>query len=274
MKKGINAWCFPNETEAEEMFRIAKGAGFDGIEINVGDSDEGHEININNIEKDCLEFLALSREYGLPVTSVSSALLWKSSLTSGDAAVREHGKLIIKKMIDAAAMLSAEAVLVVPGLVTEAVEYGDAYDRALEAMNELKNYAESKKIIIAVENVWNKFLLSPLEARDFIDKIGSDYIRFYFDAGNILLYGFPHHWVKILGGRIAKVHVKDFDTAAGSARGFRNLLHGDMNWRLLVSALRDIGYDSYLTAELSPYKANPLQLVYDTGKALDYIVGL
>ena len=131
-----------------------------------------------------------------------------------------------------------------------------------------------QRIVIGVENVWNKFLLSPLETARFLDEIGSDYVKAYFDAGNVLQFSYPQSWAEALGKRIAKVHVKDFDPAIGNITGFKPLLQGAMDWGALIGALKNVGYDGYLTAELSPYPTNPMQLIKDTSAALDYILSL
>ena len=217
---------------------------------------------------------ACADKYDLPITSVSTNLHWKFPLTDDDPATRERGCEIVRKMIDAAQAFGCDTVLLVPGAVTSTVSYATAYNRAQGALLDLRSYAEDKKITIGVENVWNKFLLSPLEMARFLDDIGSDYVKAYFDAGNVLQFSYPQSWVEALGKRIAKVHVKDFDPAIGNITGFKPLLQGDLDWAALMRALRDIGYDNYLTAELSPYPTNPTQLIHDTSAAMDYIISL
>jgi L-ribulose-5-phosphate 3-epimerase len=125
-----------------------------------------------------------------------------------------------------------------------------------------------------VENVWNKFLLSPLEMRRFIDEIDLPSVGVFFDVGNILLYGFPDQWIRILGKRIKRVHVKDFRTQVGTLHGFTGLLQGDVDWPAVIAALTDIGYDSYLTAEVLPaYRYHSDRLIHECGAAMDAIMG-
>jgi hexulose-6-phosphate isomerase len=147
----------------------------------------------------------------------------------------------------------------------------DAIDEALKA---LSGYAEEKKVFIGVENVWNKFLLSPLEMAAFIDETGSNYVKAYFDAGNVLQFAYPQHWVEVLGKRIAKIHIKDFDGGIGNITGFKPLLQGDMPWAALMAALKAVHYDGYVTAELGAYRTHPSQLIRDTSAAMDYILSL
>lgn len=285
--KGMNVWSLPAGLSLEEQFKLTKAAGFDTIELNLSEekaadnivtkdlalNDSGSlTLDITNEQLDAVK--ALSQKYALPVTSISTALHWNYSLTDPDEATRQKGIAIVKKMIDVCKYLEGDTVLVVPGLVKETVAYDEAYDRALAALKELAPYAEAKEIYIGIENVWNKFLLSPLETRDFIDKIDNPFVGMYFDAGNVLQFGFPEQWVKILGSRIKKVHVKDFNTSIGNIYGFTSLLNGSLKWTSLVSALREIGYEGPLTCELSAYTQNGQQLAYDTSHALDYIVNL
>jgi hexulose-6-phosphate isomerase len=127
-------------------------------------------------------------------------------------------------------------------------------------------------VAIGIENVWNKFLLSPLEMARYIDELNSDFAKAYFDVGNVLQFGYPEQWIRILGKRINKVHVKDFSTKVGNITGFVPLLAGDVNWPAVVEALEEIGYDDVITAELSPYTIGPKQLPIDTARHMDVIL--
>ena len=138
----------------------------------------------------------------------------------------------------------------------------------------VKQYAEEYKVNIGLENVWNKFLLSPMEMRDFIDKIGSDYVGSYLDIGNTLANGYPEHWIRTLGNRIKKVHFKDYRIEAGGLHGFVDLLAGDVNYPAVVNELEQIGYDGWVTAEMIPnYKYHTETIIYNTSNAMDRILG-
>jgi len=149
------------------------------------------------------------------------------------------------------------------------ISYDVVYERSLKVMRELAPHAENYRVAIGVENVWNKFLLSPLEMRDFVDRVGSDYIGVYFDVGNILLFGFPEQWIRILGKRIKKIHLKDFKKSIGTVNGFCDLTEGDVNWKEVIKALKEVGYDSYLTAEIMPYTPDLLE---KASRAMDRIL--
>jgi hexulose-6-phosphate isomerase len=144
--------------------------------------------------------------------------------------------------------MGADAVLLVPTRVTEEFSYQDAYKWSQEYVSRLIPTAEETGVIVAVENVWNKFLLSPIEFARYLDELNSRWVKAYFDVGNVIIYGHAHHWIRTLGKRLVKIHLKDF-----KRRGYQwtNLLDGDVNWPQVRKALDEVGYNGYMTAELS-----------------------
>ena len=188
---------------------------------------------------------------------------------------------IVKKQLEVAAVLGCESILVIPGCVNaefaapgKVYDYLTCYERSLESVMKVKAYAEQYKVQIALENVWNKFLLSPMEMRDFIDKVGSDYVGSYLDIGNVLANGFPEHWIRALGSRIKKVHFKDYRMEAGGLHGFVDLLAGDVNYPAVMEELKKIGYDGWVSAEMIPnYKYYTETIIYNTSNAMDRIMG-
>ena len=149
-------------------------------------------------------------------------------------------------------MLGSDSIIVVPASVDENTPYDVVYGRALDAMRDGAKYAEECGVNIGVENVWNKFLLSPLEYRDFIDKVGSPYVKAYFDVGNVVYDGLPEQWIDILGSRICKIHIKDYVRDDRTLAGFCDITKGDVNFEKVISALDRAGYDSFCTAEVFP----------------------
>ncbi|OAS82509.1 MULTISPECIES: sugar phosphate isomerase/epimerase family protein [Metabacillus] len=271
MLKGINQWCYPEGTSLEEVFEYSKEAGFDAIELNLYDSGGiGLTMDTTPGEADAIVKLALS--YGLQLRSLSTGLLWQSPLSSANENVREQGRKIILKQIELASVMGIDTVLVVPGSVTQDVSYDDCYKRSQDELKKVLDEAEKRQVTIGIENVWNKFLLSPLEMARYIDELNSEYAKVYFDVGNVLQFGFPEQWIRILGKRISKVHVKDFSTKVGNITGFVPLLAGDVNWSAVVEALEEIGYDDVITAELSPYAIGPKQLPIDTARHMEVIL--
>ena len=277
MKKGINIGAVPGNLCLDTAFEMISRAGFDGVELNMADqprSDGKISLHADCDESELRAIKETAEKYKLKITSFVTGLLWSYPLTSYDKNTREHGKSAVKKLIDYAAFFGSDTVLVVPGQVNEKTHYDDAYDNAQLALKELAPYAEAKKIYIGVENVWNKFLLSPLEMRDFIDSIGSEYVGAYFDIGNVLVNAYPDQWIKILGKRIKKYHAKGFKTAVGNITGFTTLLEGDINWKRVMDEIKKTGYDDFITAELGAYKYGAFNLLKETAEAFDTIFGL
>lgn len=278
MKKGINIWSFPSSMNVEACIKVAKEAGFDGIELAL---NETGELSLESNESEIKRYRQLADDHGIELTSLASGLYWTYALTSGKAEIRQKAKDIVKKQLESAAILGVDTILVVPGAVgvdfipdSEVVPYDQAYDYALEGIGELSEVADSFKVSIGIENVWNKFLLSPLELRDFIDKINSPYVGSYFDVGNVLYAGYPEHWISILNKRIKKVHFKDYRRAAGGLHGFVDLLAGDVNYPEVVKALQAIGYEDYVIAEMIPgYTHHGQQIIFNTSGAMDAILG-
>lgn len=283
MKKSISYWSFPGGVEGKSKLDLrgcmkkAKEAGFEGVELAVA---EVGELTLNSTRQDIKKIVQASKDVGIELSSLATGLLWNYSLTSSDDKTREKAKDIVRRMLELASYLGVDAVLVIPGTVdvffkpnAEVVPYHLAYERSLDALKECVPTAERYKVSMGIENVWNKFLLSPLEMRDFIDKIGSPYLGAYFDVGNSLLTGYPEHWIRVLGKRIKKVHIKDFKTAVGNVNGFVDLLEGDVNWAEVMKALEEIGYHGWLTAEiLPPYSQHPEALLCNTSKSMDFIL--
>lgn len=255
MKLGISDFAFPSNWSLDRIFATAAEVGFDGVELGLS---ENGSVSLNSTMEEMQNIRKLADKYGIKLYSLASMLAWNDSLTSDHSEEREKAKANVKKQLELAHYLGCDTVLVVPGYVgvdfipnCEVVAYDTVYARAVEWVNELKACAEEWKVSIGVENVWNKFLLSPLEMRDFIDKADSDYVGAYFDVGNVVYSGYPEQWIRILGNRIRKIHLKDFKRSIGTIDGFVNLLEGDVDYPAVMSALKEIHYDGWLTAEYS-----------------------
>jgi len=250
MKAAINQWAFPGDMPATKAISLAKEFGFDGFEVCAGLQGP---VSINATEAEITAIRRHAADCDVALTSLGCGLGWDFPLSSPDRAVRERGKEVTAKALQLAQWLGVDSVLVVPGNVTPEVRYDEALENALATIQELVPVAERLQVCIAIENVWNKLLLSPVEMRDFIDQFQSEYVGAYFDIGNIVLYGYPEQWIRILGKRIRMVHAKDFRASTGSMDGFVMLLEGSVNWPAVMAAFRDIGYDKALVAEYGPY---------------------
>lgn len=282
MKKAISYWSFPGGLEGtldiRQCLTQAKAMGYQGVELGVYYDGT---INTQSTKKDMEQLLAIANEIDIKISGLASVEFWGTNFTSPDPKDVERGRTLIEKMLELGSYLNLDGVLVIPGAVDvffdpsfPVVSYDEAYQKSLEGIKSLAVVAEQYKVSIAIENVWNKLFLSPLELRNFIDEIDSEYVGVYFDIGNAMPYGYPEQWIRILGDRIKKVHFKDFRRAAGDA-GFVDLLEGDVNWPEVMSALRDVGYDGWATAEMIPlYQHCPEVRIANTSRALDAILAL
>ncbi|HHV61285.1 MAG TPA: sugar phosphate isomerase/epimerase [Firmicutes bacterium] len=283
MKKAINYWSFPGGLEGSKdvigCLDEARELGFDGIELCFAG---GGALPVDARPEHLKAIRDHAKSIGIDICSVATGLLWEKSLTADNEEVRQEAMNIVERGLEIASALGADTLLVIPGAVdvfflpdVKPVPYEVAYARLREAMEKLVPVAEKNKVSIALENVWNRFLLSPLEVKDFIDAIGSPYLGAYLDVGNVMLTGYPEQWIRILGKRIKKVHLKDFRRNVGTVEGFVDLLEGDVNWPAVIGALRETGYDGYLIAEMIPhYRHCPEVRLANASRAMDAILGL
>ena len=262
MKISASYWMFEDGLEGKlpitKAMQQAKDLGFDGIELCV--ASEG-VLTHNTTEEECKNIVAKAKDIGLEIASVASLENWACSPTSNSPEVREKIIEFTKRALQVAKWLGTDAYLFIPGAVdvfflpdAEVIPYEVCYQRAREAVRQLEPVAEQTGVSLCLENVWNKFLVSPLEMRDFIDSFKSKFIGSYFDVGNVLLTGYPDQWIRILGKRIKRVHIKDFKVSVGTVEGFVDLLEGDVDFDLLKKSLTEIDYNGYVTAEMLPYQ--------------------
>ncbi|MDO5602696.1 MAG: sugar phosphate isomerase/epimerase family protein [Oscillospiraceae bacterium] len=279
MKKGFSMFSFSPDTELGWAFGHIKKAGYDGVEPIL--SEDGY-LNCATSEKEVLAIGRMAAENGLEIPSVGVWSLWENNLVSDDAAIRQKAFDIVRRQIEFAHLLGADSILVVPGYVgcdfaskPERIRYDVAYERSQQQLLKLEPYARQAGVKIAIENVWNRFLLSPLETTRFIDEIGSDYVGVYFDVGNIVYIGYPDHWIEILGPRIKKIHLSDYRAGQAGLGAFVDLMAGDVDFCAVAKALAAIHYDDWLTLEMLPnYKQFPEISMFSDKFAMDKIVQL
>ncbi len=242
IKKAVLVSMLPKELSYADRFKLAKEVGFEAVECQtVKDPKEAEEIK------------KASEDAKIRIHSVMNMDHWEFPLSSGDPAVVKKSMDGMKTSLDNAKLWGADAVLLVPGVVNPETRYRDAYTRSQKQIRELIPLAEQRKVIIAVEEVWNKFLLSPLEFARYVDEFKSPWVKAYFDVGNVVLYGYPQDWIRTLGKRIEKVHLKDFKMGKGwkpVTAEFLNLGDGDINWPEVRKALAEVGYTGYATTEV------------------------
>ncbi|MDZ4800809.1 MAG: sugar phosphate isomerase/epimerase family protein [Bryobacteraceae bacterium] len=241
IKKGVLESMLPKDKALSmaDRFQIGKDVGFEAVECHTEEDPKRAE-----------EILAASKKTGLRIHSVMNSAHWKYPLSSSSASDVEQSMKGMKTSIANAKMWGADTVLLVPAVVNPETSYKDAWTRSQEQIKKLIPIAEQAKVVIAIEEVWNKFLLSPLEMARYIDDFKSPYVKAYFDVGNVVLYGYPQDWITTLGKRIVKLHLKDFKFPGRKTAEWVDLREGEINWKAIHSALGEIGYTGYATVEL------------------------
>jgi len=283
MKKSINLWAFPypDKMNLRECLQLAKDAGFDGIELNY---DLESDLSPKSGPKDFQEIRKMAEEIGIAISGLCSFLFWPYPLTSNNPTERKRGMELAGLMTEAAHHLGTENLLVVPGAVHmpwredhEPTPNDICDQRAKKAIGKLIPKAEKLNVHLNMENIFfNGYLLSPDEMIRFVDGFNSEHVHVHFDTGNIMLFQFPEHWIRILGNRIRNVHLKEF-TKKGtdhSLESFRPLLDGTTNWPSVMEAFNEIDYNGYLTFEyFHPYPHYPEALIYQTADSLNRMLG-
>ena len=277
MKTAVSFFTFDEKVNLREAMEQSKKAGYEGVELILSETGS---LNMNTTDREIAAMKNMADDMGLSIPSVGAWNLWSFNLVSDDAKIAAHARDIIIKQLDAAAILGADTILVIPGYVGTPfapgiVSYDTAYERAQEAIGSLAAHAKSVKVAIGIENVWNKFLLSPLEMRRFVDEIASNYVGVYFDVGNIIYIGYPDQWMRILGSRIKKLHFCDCRFDGCGLGMFVDLCEGDVDFEAVMHAAREIGYDDWATVEFLPnYKRFPYQSIINARLSMDVILNI
>jgi hexulose-6-phosphate isomerase len=240
LKKGIMWGTVGVKGSVLEKMQAVKAAGYEGAEM------DSH--------MDQAEVLKARDATGLQIPSVCGVHHWSKPLSHPDPKVREEGVEALKQTLRDGKAYGASSILLVPAVVNKEVSYADAWTRSQAAIKRVLPLAEDVGVKIAVENVWNQFLLSPLEAARYVDEFNSPMVAWHFDVGNILNYGYPEQWIRILGKRIAKLHIKEYSRKKrdkeGPGSGFGvPLLEGDNDWPAVMKAIDEVGYTGWAITE-------------------------
>ena len=238
LKKGLVYDMLPSHFSHIDRFKLARDVGFEVVQAPTM-ADERVAEEIKNAADNA----------NTPIDSVMNMDHWKYPLSSNDPAVVEKSLAGMRISLHNAKLWGSEAVLLVPAVVNAQTSYHEAWTRSQEQIRKLIPIAEESKIVIAIEEVWNKFLLSPLEMEQYIKEFQSPWIKAWFDTGNVLFYGYPQDWIRTLGGSIVKLHIKDFKRQ-GDGYAWVNLGDGDADWPEVRKALVETGYKGSAIAEL------------------------
>lgn len=280
MIKTISYWSVKGGLEGtrpiHEALADAKAAGFAGLELAIGATGV---LTPQTDQATCHKYREEADRQGVIVQTLANGMTWGGSPTDLDESVRKKAVADAKASLQRAAWLGCQAMLWVPGAVRIPWEpqYGPVpYDQAMkwarQAARELAETAEKVNVDLCVENVWNGMMYSPLEFSAFIDEIGSPRVGAYFDVGNMMaMHQHPPHWIKILGRRIRRIHIKDFDPSKPGMTGFVDLLAGGVPWAQVMQELRALHYDKTIVAEMMPHDPTLLQR---TSAAMDKILAM
>jgi len=273
--KSICSIIFPEGQPLAESFAQARKAGFDAMELRIG-----ADVPLDSSAADLQKTAAAARQAGVTIATlwVSEPLL-KNPLNSDSAESRARGVAAIVQSVSLAQQLGCGALLLYPGRLGSGARLDVGYETTWQRFTtELKKTipaAEKAKVFLNPENVWNKFLVSPLEMRAFVDQFHNPWLQTHFDIGNVMQFGYPQDWILTLGSRIKRVHVKDYKLSARAEQGrFVDLLEGDVDWKAVMAALVKTGYKGLLSPEISyEPKQQPDQL-RKVSQQLDQIISM
>lgn len=245
-----------------DKFRIARDAGFEGVEM-----DSPTDLDLD-------EVLRARDETGLVIPGVVDSVHWSRTLSDADPAVRDAGRAALETALRDCKALGGTSVLLVPAVVNKHVAYADAYTRSQAEIRRVLPLAADLGIAVAIENVWNNFLLSPIEAARYTDELDSPWIGWHLDPGNLVAFAWPEHWIRTLGRRILKLDCKDYSRRKqdeqGRWKGFEvEIGEGDTDWPACMRALDEVGYRGWLAAEVGGGDADRLR---DIARRMDAII--
>lgn len=241
LKKAVYVSMLPKELNYLAKFQLAKEAGFDGVEVGtIGDAAVAQEIRDASVKS------------GLVIHGVMNADHWRYPLSSADPDVVAKSVAGMEQSFKNARLWGADTILLVPGVVNAETSYKDAWTRSQKVVKErILPMAQEYKVVVGMEEVWNKFLISPLEMARYVDECASPWVKAYLDVGNMLFYGFPQDWARTLGARICKVHVKDFQLDRRNSKyAWKNIGEGDVDWVEVRKALAEVKFEGWVTAEI------------------------
>lgn len=261
LKKSLKYGMIGGDGTPLDKFRLAKEAGFDGVELD----------SPSAIPRE--QFLEASRAAGLPIDGLVDSVHWRQTLSDPDPAVRSAGREALEVALSDAKFYGATTVLLVPAVVNAQVSYDQAYERSQAEIRRVLPLATELDVVIAIENVWNHFLLSPLEMARYIDEFESPHVGVQFDVGNIVNYGWPEQWIRILGPRIVKLDIKEFSRKRrdeeGLWKGFDVPIgEGDTDWPAVMAALAEIGFEGWAAAEVP---GGGLEQLSDIARRMDRV---
>lgn len=272
MKKGIWYGCIDEGVTLADKAAAARQAGYDGIELTIGVAPSA-PVHLAMDRAQVEQARTVLRRLDMEIPSIMGSVLRDTPILSPDPAVRREAVTVFAAALERAAWLGASTALLHPGQLPPELRYDQAWEVTIEALRALIPACERTGVGIGLENVWNRFLLAPTEMRQILDEVNHPLIGCYLDTANMLLYGFAEHWVPIVGRHLRKVHLKDFRRSSGGGQ-FCQLLDGECNYPAVMRELRVLGYDDYLTSEVSAEERGPGQTIADTATRMAQIFAM
>ena len=253
MKIGVTQIILSNQT-LDDTLQLCQDAGYEAIELVFG---SGSDPDVDMSDE---EIRGVRERCNAAGIEIGSSIAWyaeRGCFVHPDKVQRDQGQKCLARSIEIAHTLGVDAVLLHPGQLTADATYQEAWDWMVGGMREIAPLAEERGVTVGIENVWNKFLLSPREAGQMVDEVGSPRIGIYLDTANMMFYGYPEHWIRGLGDKITRVHFKDF---VRKDRAFVPLMDGDTDWATVVADLRTIGYDGPVLHEVGGDRALQIEM--------------
>jgi hexulose-6-phosphate isomerase len=281
--KSLNYWSAPGGLEGtlavEDFLELARRHRFPAVELAIG--IEG-ALDLDTPQSRCEDILERAGGLNVRVASVASGIYWSRSLGDADPNARKQAQEDLGKMLRITSWLGCKTLLTIPGSVDvffmpdrSAQPYDEVWRNATAGIRSVLPLAEECGVRMGIENVWNKFLLSPQEMAVFIDQFDSPFVGAYVDVANLLRVGYPEDWIRHLGQRVVGIHFKDYRVAVGTIEGFVDLLEGDVNWPEVMAAIKEINYSGPIPAEMiPPYKHCPEVRIANASNAMDAILAL
>ena len=275
MKKAIGDSIFPKAMGFDEGLKLLKRAGYDGVELWLGDRPW---FQMSTTDAQLKDLYRRVQDAGLEVSHVANSLEWDENVSDRDPAKRAAAFRHIERQIEAAMIFNCDAILIVAGIVTAEIPYNEVYNRSVESLKRLGETAGRAEVKIGVENcnAEQRFLLSPREFNNFLNDVNEPWVGLHLDVGNIHDTGFAEQWIEILGHRITRVHLKDVlkqRGRCGNQSVYTNIFLGDNNWRAIRDAFDKVNYDGWLIAEMEArYRFAPDQQIFDCSAAMDRLI--
>lgn len=262
LKKAVMYETIGYKGTVMEKFAALKAAGFDGVEL------------MSHMDQD--EVMKALDANGLKAASVCCSTHWKKTLSSPDEKVRAEGLEGLKQSLRDAKRYGAKSVLLVPGVARNGVSYQECWDRSIAEIRKAIPVSEETGVKIAIENVWNDFLMKPQQALDYLNAINSPQVGWHFDIGNMIRFNPSEEWVAVLGKRILNLHFKEYSKEKredGKEKGFGvKFLEGSNNWPAIMRELDKIGYNGWAITEMPGPQSKDAESLKELSTRLDKIL--